>query len=285
VTRSLDILDLVSVAGDRDKPNEDRAGSYGDRVWVIDGATDLGDPLLPGGSDAAWIAAEANRLFFRHAHVADHRELVDHVVAGIAAAHARDRIRPPEGDWQWPNAAFVLAEVRNGGIDVCWLGDCRLIIETSGRLVAVGEDGAGEAREREMARRLAEGGGGGSTMLREGTVLDDLRRKRARLVAPGGPRVLGVCPDAAGHLQTARIEASGEAFGLMMSDGFSALELKYGRRSAAGMMAAAGRDGLAALALEIRRIEEREDPEGKAFPRFKRSDDATAVLFRVANAA
>jgi hypothetical protein len=45
-------------------------------------------------------------------------------------------------------------------------------------------------------------------------------------------------------------------------------------------MAAALRDGLAPLFGELRAIEA-EDAGGDKFPRFKRSDDATALLLRV----
>jgi hypothetical protein len=45
-------------------------------------------------------------------------------------------------------------------------------------------------------------------------------------------------------------------------------------------MAKAMNDGLAALAEELRAIEEA-DAQGRKFPRFKKSDDATAILLRV----
>ena len=47
-----------------------------------------------------------------------------------------------------------------------------------------------------------------------------------------------------------------------------------------GLMAAAKNKGLAALGEELRAIE-KTDPLGEKFSRFKKSDDATAVLLRV----
>ena len=81
-------------------------------------------------------------------------------------------------------------------------------------------------------------------------------------------------------MQTATFALTGPVCGLAMSDGFSALELKYTRYSAEALLRAAVQKGLAPLAAELRHIEEVEDPAGLAYPRFKRSDDATAVLFR-----
>ncbi len=39
-------------------------------------------------------------------------------------------------------------------------------------------------------------------------------------------------------------------------------------------------DGLAGLLQELRHIEREVDPDGTRFPRFKRSDDATALLVK-----
>jgi len=47
-----------------------------------------------------------------------------------------------------------------------------------------------------------------------------------------------------------------------------------------GLVAAARDKGLKALAEELREIEEG-DPEGRQFPRFKKSDDATAILLKL----
>ena len=60
----LDIVQSISLAGDSAKANDDRTGAGHARAWIIDGATDLGEPgLLGGRGGAAWIAAEADRAF------------------------------------------------------------------------------------------------------------------------------------------------------------------------------------------------------------------------------
>jgi hypothetical protein len=43
----------------------------------------------------------------------------------------------------------------------------------------------------------------------------------------------------------------------------------------------AERDGLGVLLSEIRRIERDIDPKGLQFPRYKRSDDASAILVKL----
>ena len=67
---------------------------------------------------------------------------------------------------------------------------------------------------------------------------------------------------------------------LIASDGFLALVSEYGRYDVEGLMTAVETNGLATLGEELRAIEDG-DPEGRRFPRFKTSDDATALLLRV----
>ena len=72
-----------------------------------------------------------------------------------------------------------------------------------------------------------------------------------------------------------------DALVLIASDGFLALVSDYGAYDMQGLMAAVAEKGLAALGEELRAIEDH-DPLGEKFPRFKKSDDATAILLRVA---
>ena len=58
-------------------------------------------------------------------------------------------------------------------------------------------------------------------------------------------------------------------------------ETDYGRYTPHTLMARARTKGLVILADELREIEDA-DPQGHRHPRFKKSDDATAVLLRLA---
>ena len=54
-----EILDTISLPGNPLKPNDDAFGHLDGAAVVLDGATSLGDPLMPGDSDAAWVATLA----------------------------------------------------------------------------------------------------------------------------------------------------------------------------------------------------------------------------------
>ena len=63
---SLQLLESLSLPGDPAKPNEDAFGQRDGAAVVIDGATMLGDGLMPGPSDAAWIAQFGARRLMAH---------------------------------------------------------------------------------------------------------------------------------------------------------------------------------------------------------------------------
>lgn len=67
---------------------------------------------------------------------------------------------------------------------------------------------------------------------------------------------------------------------LLMSDGFSSLVSDYDAYDLDGLVAAVATKGLHGLLSEIREIEEA-DRSCARFPRFKISDDATAVWLKV----
>jgi hypothetical protein len=274
-----EIIDALSVAGDRAKVNDDGFGAAGNRLWVLDGATGLGASLLPGKSDAAWLARTANRLLHTHHAVRDTDQLVTIVIEGLVSAFADERIAQPEARWQLPCAALLLLTFEPDAVEAVWLGDCRAVLQIGASIVSCGETPEGEAAERAYAAALGQGAGAGA-MLRSETVMASLRESRERFNTGAGRWVLGLEPQAVVHLQRLRFARNGPVTGLAMSDGFSALELKYERYDAGALLRAAQHQGLAALAGELRTIEDREDPDGVLFPRFKRSDDATAVLFR-----
>jgi hypothetical protein len=274
-----EIIDSLSIAGDRAKVNDDAFGLAGNRIWVLDGATGLGGTFLPGHSDAAWVARQANRLLHTHHGIRDSDQLVRIVIEGLVSAFAAEKIAQPEARWQLPFASLLLLTFSTDEVEAVWLGDCRAILDIGGRILSCGETPEGEQQERHWAAKLG-GKLGATAMLRSPEVINALRDSRDRFNTGKGRWVLGLEPKAAEHMERAVFPLDGPVTGLSMSDGFSALELKYKMYTMEALITAARQKGLAALANELRHIEEIEDADGAVFPRFKRSDDATAVLFR-----
>src|ERR1700684_883567 len=61
-----ELIDSLTLPGNPAKPNEDAFGHSPNAALVMDGATGLGDALMPGASDAAWLAQFGARRILSH---------------------------------------------------------------------------------------------------------------------------------------------------------------------------------------------------------------------------
>ncbi len=284
----LHILDTLSLPGRPDRPNEDAFGVTETSAFVIDGATGLGQNLLVAGhdSDAAWLAAFA-KVHFEE--MADRGLPVAEMVRQVNTLAARIVQYSTSGltvaAWQLPIAGFSMVGVQNGAVAVHALGDCTVMACDGEYGVFAHTAISGQALAEQAAARQAVAAAGGlaayGSLVAHDATLQALRASRATCNTPGGLWTLGTNPAAADNVATASITLRKPFVGLVMSDGFSALTDKYGRYAPAELVRIAEGNGLAALGEELRHIETVEDPDGFAYPRFKVSDDATAILFTV----
>jgi hypothetical protein len=107
-----------------------------------------------------------------------------------------------------------------------------------------------------------------------------LRRMRAELNQPGSRWTFGLDPACAVHARAWEFVLRRPAHILLMTDGFSALTDRYKAYDACGLVRAALEKGLQELGRELRAIENG-DAASARHPRFKKSDDATALLMRL----
>lgn len=269
----LDLLQSLSLCGDLATPNDDRAGASARCAWVIDGATDLAPPgLLGDRGGAAWLAATADAAF-GFGEAADLRATCASVFETVMARFAVERRREPAGAWELPSASFAAVQLVGAALEVAWAGDCAILRSGADGAVDWLTPAPDRAAESAEAAALGDALGG----LRTPAVIADRRAARER----PGRRVLGV--DAAASSAAtdhARVTVAPGDRLLLMSDGFAALVDSYDAYDAHGLMAAVGERGVAALAEELRAIE-RDDALCRRFPRFKCSDDATALWVKV----
>jgi serine/threonine protein phosphatase PrpC len=283
------IIDSITDPGSASRPNEDSAGGNASCAFVIDGATGLGGTSIVGlhGSDAAWLARFAQSTFEELVRsgrkVAEVVRELNQRAANVVheAAHAL-----PIEAWNLPIASFQMVHVEGDRLVTHGLGDCRLfLVDADGKVVETSAIKAAYANERDGARRAIAQSGGFAThqaLADEPVVRDELRRRRAAYNQPGGSVwTLGIEPAAADHLASEQLDIALPARGLLCSDGFAALADQYGRYGVSDLVRAAASTGLAPLLQELRHIERVDDPDGQQFPRFKISDDATAVLFEI----
>ena len=269
-----DLIQSISLAGSSSTPNDDRAGAADTRAWVIDGATDLGPPGLMGArGGAAWLATEAHAGFLSAADAPLDR-LCQTLAADLEALYAANRTREPLGRWELPMASFLAVRLDGNSLECAWLGDCAGLLRRGGRVIRLGPARHGKDAEAQMATSLAHHGLG--NVKRSAPILEELRRSRS---GPG-KRILSAEAQTMATLETARFAcASGDEL-LLMSDGFSALIDGYALLTETEVMDQLTTHGLADLATRLRAIETA-DAACDRFPRFKASDDVTALWLRI----
>jgi serine/threonine protein phosphatase PrpC len=307
---SLTVLDQLSLPGDAAKPNEDAFAHLDHAALVLDGATPLGPSLLPGPSDAAWIAQFGARRLAAHLKDGDApQEALKHALADAEKSFTGLTREPIREKWQTPCASMMLVSLgrapspprvrstlagempvagsgasygqRGQEIEFLWFGDCAAIIEQGGKIEAVGETLEKRQAEAARARMVAQMANMSATSGINRPQIEPLLRAARNRINSGRNWLFSPDARAAGHVSRLHLSLHKDALLLIASDGFLALVSDYDAYDMPGLMAAATAKGLAALGAELRAIED-QDPLGEKFPRFKKSDDATAVLLRVA---
>lgn len=269
-----DLLQSISLAGDVAVPNDDRTGFASRHAWVIDGATDLGPPGLVGAQGgAAWLAGIAHAAF-TESRAASVESLFGEVGDAIRHAWQRDRTRDPEDRWEYPLASALATRLGAGVLEIGWLGDCVGFLWSGGPVTRLGPPREIRNSEAERAASLAEHGLGSPK--RSAPILANLRSTRGRT----GMRVLSIDPEHMSEVAGASIACTPGDELFLMSDGYAALIDSYGAHDDTSLIEAIRSRGLAAIAEELRAIE-REDAACTRFPRFKASDDATALWLRI----
>jgi serine/threonine protein phosphatase PrpC len=279
-----ELLDSISIPGDPEKQNDDAFGVSDNAAVVLDGATSLCEPLMPGRSDAAWLAQFGARRLLAHLKDGDTpREAVRHAMEEAEKSFAALRRRAPAERYEMPLASMMLIAASEDGFEALWFGDCAALVKRPGEAVAILGDTLAkrELEATRVARLAAKHGLTPAAGHNRPEYLTALRRARNHANTDKGGWIFGPDPRAADHVGSKTTAAPKDTIVLLASDGFLALVSDYRRYDAEALLAAATSGGVERLGQELREIE-RADADGTNYPRFKTSDDATAVLLRVA---
>jgi serine/threonine protein phosphatase PrpC len=278
---SLTLLESLSLAGDPAKANEDSFAIWNHAALVMDGATPLGEPLMPGPSDAAWLAQFGARRLMAHLKDGDvPRDALAHAMADAEKSFAALSKRPVREKWETPCASMILAAETGAGLECFWYGDCTALLLQGEECLAIGDAFDKRGEEAKSARRIArEKNLQPAPDLNRPEILSHLRAARNRINS-GSYYLFSPNARAAAHAGHKMAKPKPGDLLLLASDGFLALATDYGAYNAKSLVTAAREKGLAVLGEELRAIEER-DALGEKFARFKKSDDATALLLEI----
>ena len=275
-------IGALSLPGNSQKPNEDSYGVAPNAACVFDGATGLGEMLMPGKSDAQWIANFAARRFCAHAEAGQGgiRDWLRMAAEDAERSFVALRRRPPRENYETPCASAVMIAFDGNLLHILWFGDCALMLRSpDGGFTFVGDTLSKKESERarvEKASRTLKNRPADAILRDE--FLPGLRATR-NLVNSGNDWLFAPDPACAEHAKSANFEIAGGTLLLLASDGFLALASDYQRYSPDELLAAVQQHGLQHVTDELRAIE-LADPGGMKYPRFKTSDDATALLLR-----
>ena len=277
--------DMVSEKSPSAKVNEGRA-KVGERMaWVIDGATPLGgNNYTKTASDAEWIAQKMHAEFIKadsgserwlsavleNAAVKIHHEFLG--VSGLKAL-------PSSTEVPCAMVAMLSWEEDERNLRYLLLGDVRIAIHTEKITVVIADD----RLQRFDSEALAEMHKLQKTL---GISHFEARKKIDSIVLDN--RYLMnrkdtywmFTPDTApiSHLRLGNINVEENTKVLIASDGFyGPIGSMPGVPSLEMMFKELERTDLKGMLARIRRYEE-SDPECLEFPRFKKEDDASAVL-------
>ena len=115
----LEIVQSLSLPGDSAKPNEDAFGHTPNAAVVLDGATGLGEQLLPGPSDAAWIATFGARRLMAHVRDGDAPDkALAHALIDAEKSYQGLRRRAPKEKYEIPLAAMIFVAESEGALEI-----------------------------------------------------------------------------------------------------------------------------------------------------------------------
>jgi Protein phosphatase 2C len=271
---------LATQAGAQDTPNEDWAGVLAPGLAVVLDGLSAPDGTGTGCRHGTpWYVSQLGpRLLAFAADPA--RSLVDalaEAIQQVASLHPGCDLTHPGT----PSATMVLLRAHDEGADYLALADAVLLLDTTAGLKVVSDERVNRlaGKEREAANRVPAGSA--LKLRRRAQLTRALRRARNR---PGGYWVAGADPQAASQAVTGSLPGKTLYRAVLLSDGASRLVDPFELATWEELLALLDESGPDELLRQVRAAEA-VDPEGRQWPRTKRSDDATAIYLDLNGAA
>jgi hypothetical protein len=276
-------IDSLTQAGHPDVQNEDRYGLSDKIAFVIDGATGLTKQAKDFGglSEPAWLAERAAQSFLSVG------EEIQDVKSAVIEISKIVQNHYPNPDEQPPVASFISVDiVRDNLLTLHALGDCTAILADEDGVFFCEDVSSPTSRmewiyaQRDYNR--------GARFNEKGRMTGDaefdriMLERRANQNKPSSDIwTLSKYPEAVDHFVTRDFPIKGKITGLLCTDGVFRLCDMFNLISPNELLYHAQHKGLNYIFDMLRYIEHDLDPQGDIFPRYKRSDDATALLFEV----
>jgi hypothetical protein len=250
-------------------------------AWMLDGATQIGEPKLDDESDARWLVAGLDdqlRRRLEQSPASGLKQLVADATQAIA-----DRVSGAGVTWPEvaPSCTCALVQIRDDRLVYLILGDVTVALKRQGKLQILTDDRLQQS-DRVALDALAE-------LQADGVPFDEARRRVAPIVresrkkmnTPGAYWVLSLDPGAVDHAVMGSLGVDVGSSLLLATDGFArAVNLMSLYPTWEELFEELGHKSLADVIDRLRRTEE-SDPDCIRFRRLAPKDDATAALLKV----
>lgn len=275
---SIDVIDIISEKG-TSPVNEDIAGRADNCIWVIDGATGVGDNHVDEISDARWYVSWWDKYLSENSNI--DTSLNDIIRKGIYKVRNEylsiSKLRDID-KISSPSASIAVVRERNSELEFFVLGDCNIYIDANLPLaikdhrVDLHDNKVYKLMRKNMLFNLQEVRRDEESFI---SVYDLLRVNRSLKNTDDGYWILGFDENAVEQSINGRMKLSSGVKFLLASDGFTCSIEKYGIFREGEVFSNILDEDLKNMVEKIRRFEG--SSACSTFPRFKTMDDLSCV--------
>ena len=270
-------VSLATEPGTAEKPNEDFAAATATVAVVLDGVTQRAGLETGCIHDAHWYVSQLGTRLLGH--VTEPQGALTEALAvsikEVAALHSATCDLDNPGT---PAAAVAMLREQATMIDYLVLADCVLLADGPGGLHLISDDRIEHIAQdaKHATEHEATGSPEHSRLMRQ-LVTQRLRQRNQ----PGGYWVADADPDAASHALTGSWPKDDVHRAAILTDGASRLTDLFALADWPELLDQLTANGPASILHAVRKAEDA-DPDGRRWPRSKRSDDATVVYCQLA---
>lgn len=268
--------------------NEDAYGYSDSCAWVLDGSTGLsGRNLISGNgsSDARWYAEELSR--YLGAHLQDVSKPIPDILSD-AVSHCRDEFLQKLGDTEYtrldvPCTLGVAVRLNCGVLEYAAVGDCRIIVrKTDGGVSEIYDETLCKLDENTLNAGIEASKKYGLPLIKcREYMQEQLEAVRLSVNRPDGYIAMTDDPDAVLGALNGSIPAGEICDVCLVSDGFSQYYDLFGLEpNSADFIEKVSYSDPENMYKELFAAQSN-DASCDKYPRFKLSDDATIVYFKL----
>lgn len=263
----------ASSPGTPGRPNEDWLGATPDVVVVLDGVSAPRNDTGCRHGTPWFVRGLGSHIL---AQASDPEQTLPEVLGvAISAVAMRHRDTCDLAHPGTPSAAVALVRQTSHVVEYFVLADTVVLVDTAQGLTVVTDPRVEDVVQDERATALSHPIG---TDAHTHALQAMIEKQRLLRNQPGGYWVAQNDPVAAEHAVTGTVPIDTVRGGAALSDGVGRLVDLFGKESWDSLYASMHRDGVVTIVEQVRELEQG-DPDGLIWPRYKTSDDATAMLW------